>query len=271
MPASMIAQGEATAATVDTTAEASDQSTVDNTAVVDSETTGNTADPQDPFGDLVEFKDPESGLYLGRYKNLKEVLAGNKELTQKLREKSPEPPESPDKYDIAFSQESKFKDFKLTMDDPMWKSLAPVFHSQKVSNEAASAIAEAFMDYSASLGNDVEAERAKLGSEAPQIISGVEAWVQKVGTGEKAMPGAKELAELAGQSAETLKAFYALIQSSGEKKIPATGNYVSGKTREEAVQEAFAYKDRHKDTIDVNPAQQAQYQKLMDEAFTLYK
>lgn len=219
----------------------------------------------DPFGDLADYRDPENQLFLGKYKTIKDVFDGYKALTGKLRERVPEAPEKVEDYAFEFADEA-LKDYRLTVEDPMWGKLAPIFKEANVSQEQAQKIVEGYLKAALDDKADLESERQKLGAEAEQVIGAVVSFAQKRGT-----PGAAALAELAGQSAEALKELHALVQASGERSIPGKLDGVQGRSPEDLKAEAFAYREKHKDIIDSSPAHQQVYENMLKQAIAAGK
>lgn len=214
----------------------------------------------DPFGDLAEFRDPESQLFLGKYKTIKDVFDGYKSLSGKLRERMPEAPESAEGYQFEFADEA-LKDYQLTLEDPMWGKLAPVFKEANVSQEQAQKIVEGYLKAALEDRPDLEAERQKLGGEAEAIINTVVSYAQK-----RATPGMQALAELAGTSAEALKELHALIQASGERQIPGRLDGAPARSADDLKAEAFAYREKHKAIIDSSPEHQRIYERMLLDA-----
>lgn len=215
----------------------------------------------DPFGDLNEYKDKESGLFLGKYKTAREVFEGYKELSGKVREKSPAAPEKPEDYAFTFADEA-LKDFKLTMEaDPGWKVMAPIFKEANVTQEQAQKIAEGWLQYQLSTMANPTEERKKLGTEADKIIGDVQTYLSK-----RKSQAMGALATLAGNNAEMLKELHFLIQGVGEQNIPPNLNGRSGKSAAELKQDAFDYKQKHAATIDSNPEQQQIYDGMLKAA-----
>lgn len=244
---------------VEKNANAAGQQNADGDANQNADASQNGNNAADPFGDLKEFQD-ESGKYLGKYSSLRDVFEGYKNATAKLRERFPEPPESADKYEFTFQDEA-LKELDLK-EDPVWKEMAPVFHEAKVSNETAQKIVEGFLKQQAAQRVKPEQIREGLGNEADRIVSEVQAFVNKA----KDPDGVGMLGVLAGQNPQTLKAFHALIQQLGEKAIPKSAGLTSNKSWQELEAEAFEYHNKHKDTIDSNPAQQKIYEDLLRKA-----
>jgi hypothetical protein len=239
------------------TAGTDDPGTDDPAASTDNPGQGDEPNPADPFGDLKEYQD-ESGKYLGKYNTIKDVFDGYKNATAKLREKMPEPPESPDAYQFTWSEESGLGDVDLS-DDPGWQAMAPVFHEEGISNEKAQRIIEKWLGHQASAQVKPEEIRAGLGAEADRIVNDVQAFVNKANDPD----GVGMLGQLAGQNPATLKAFHQLLQQIGEKAIPQTSNGGHLKSWQELEQDAFDYKEKHKATIDSNPTQQKIYEDLL--------
>lgn len=216
----------------------------------------------DPFGDLKVYQDAENGLYLSKYKNLKDVFEGYKSQSAKLREKFPEAPAKPEDYAFKFDKESGLEGHELTIADPVWGAMAPVFHAAGVSQEQAHKVVAAYIKHQQSQLPDVAAEKQKLGAEADTIIADVNQFV-----GRHNNPALTKLAIQAGQNAETLKAFHQLVKGGGARDIPAkVGEDVAAKTASEWDAEARAFKETHKNSIDSNPAQQKQYYALLSNA-----
>ena len=214
----------------------------------------------DPFGDLAEFRDPESGLYLGKYKTLPDFVKGYKELSQKVREKNPEAPAKPEDYVFEFKHDG-LKDVKLTLEDPLWKQVAPAFQKAGVTQSQAQEIVEAFLVGELSFRPNAEEEKKKLGDQAETIVGEVTGFVKKHNR-----PEVERLAVLAGESAETLKAFHWMVGQMGEKPIPAKLDTTEHKTRDEWIEDARRYKEANIKTIDTNEYQQQHYYGLLAKA-----
>lgn len=212
----------------------------------------------DPFGDLKEFQG-EDGLYLGKYKTLPDVFKGYKELTAKLREKTPEPPEKPGDYAFEF-QADGLKDYKIPADDPEWGELAPVFHQARLSNEQAQAVVEAAITRrirEADKGR--EAARQELGSDADKIVADVSGYGAKLQN-----PEFNNLAILAGTDGKALRALHALIAATKDKPTPARpGMAAPGKTAEEWQAEAVSFRRKHQEAGTMNAARSAEYDAMM--------
>lgn len=218
----------------------------------------------DPFGDLKDYQDGETGLYLGKYKDLRSVMEGYKELSAKVREKLPDAPEKPEDYKFVFEGEKALEGYELTMEDPMWKEMAPVFKDVGLSNEQAQKLVSSYLKFSLANQPDLEAEKAKLGSEADAIINEVVGYAQK-----RNSPAMLRLAEAAGENADTLKELHFLIKQSGEKAIPPRLVGVVGKTSDDLFEEAYAYREKHKNIIDSSPSHQRIYDDMMQKAARL--
>lgn len=221
----------------------------------------------DPFKDLEEFKDKETGLYFGRYKNTVEAFKGlreqDKELGRLKREKGQEAPEA---YEpIVLDGEDipeEYRGMELTEEnDEELAYYLPIFKEAKLSQDQVAILAKAALKYGLKSAPDLKAEKQKLGEQAEAIISTVDNYVAKRNT-----PGASKLGKMAGTDAEALKELNALIQQSGEKPLPGDVGYGgAGKTWEDVRDEAAAYRKKHEDTFMSSPTQQATYQKMMQE------
>jgi hypothetical protein len=217
----------------------------------------------DAFGDLRDYKD-EQGLYFGRYKSIPDAFKGLEELQKELgrikREKSPEAPETYTPVTLGEDMPETVRGLEIKPDeDPLYQHFAPVFKELALTQEQVEKLVKANIQYSLSQTLDLEAEKKKLGGEAEAIIGDVVHYTQKRNT-----EGMKVLAELAGQNADALKELHMLVKQGGEKAIPGRiGEGVAPKTWQELRDEAWAYRQQHKDTIDSNPSQQQKYQDLM--------
>lgn len=219
---------------------------------------------------LDQYKNEENGQFFGRYPSIEAVFQSFKEQDSELgrlrRQNSPEIPESDNDYKFTVGEGDDAQEFSPENDELLAK-FAPVFRELKIPVENANKLFEVWASYQQSQGPDLAAERQKLGDEADNIIGAVETWVTKRGS-----EGALRLAQLAGSDAELLKEFYGLINATGEQRIPGnTGLSSGGKSRDQLMQDAFAYEEKHKATIRTNPKQQAEYQRLMDIAMSTKK
>jgi hypothetical protein len=224
---------------------------------------GTSDDNLDPFKDLDEWKDKESGLYLSKYKSIPEVFKGYTELSGKIREKIPTAPEAYEPIVLGDGFEGELKGLEIKPDeDPGYKRFAPLFKKWNLPQEAVAEIISEKIKFDMEGRVDLAAEKQKLGADADKIINEVNAFEQKTSNA-----GLKQLAVLAGSNAETLKAFHFVIQSMGEKSIPGGGAVVPTQQGvDELFQAAWDFKKRHKDTIDANPAQQRKYDELLTAA-----
>ena len=224
------------------------------------------ADPDkklDPFGDLVEFKDEASGLYLGKYKTITDVFRGYKELSGKVREKSPEAPEN---YEVVKLDgddlPQEYRGLEIKTDDPMFAHFVPAFKEAKLTQEQVAILAKHNVKYGLSAVPDLEAERKKLGGEADKIITEVGGYLKKRGT--EAM---SKLAEMAGRDGEMLKELHLLIAQGGEKTIPVKTDSAPLKSHAELSAEALEYKKKYQKEMDNgNKYHQEQYYALLTKA-----
>jgi hypothetical protein len=210
-----------------------------------------------PLSDFDEFKDQESGMYLGKYKDVRGVFEGYKELTGKLREKIPEAPSGD--YEFTF-EAPELKNVSLA-DDPLWQDLAPVFKTLNISNAQANSIAETFLKWQLSQVPDLDAEKAKLGSDADTMIKSVEQAVGKYAKTDED----KAAFEYIGRNADSLKLVYNILSMAGEKTVPVSPGGVSSETKAELLQQAFDYKKNNPD-FESNPAKQTIYDRMLDKA-----
>ena len=234
-------------------------------AAVDDSAAAASADPaahSDSFGDLSTFKDPDNGLFMGKYKTVKDVMDGYKAQSGKLREKFPEPPASAADYKFTFDKESGLDGFTLTTEDPVWGALAPIFHKGNVTQETAQEIVQAYLKHKQASAPNMAAEKAKLGAQADTIIGDVSTYARKQNN-----PALNQLVIKASESAETLKELHTLMKGLGERKIPnSIGEIEGAKTASQWNEEAAAYKLKYKDTISTSKEQQKTYYTLMENA-----
>lgn len=220
----------------------------------------------DPFKDLEEYKDADSGLYFGRYKNVIEVFKGkaeaDKELGRLKREKPGQAPEAYEAIKLADDQDipEDYRSLEINAEnDPQFKFFEPFFKEAGLTQKQVEILAKASVKYGLTLAPDVNAERQKLGAEGETIINDLLRYKAKRNT-----EAFNRLASIVGTDADMMKEMHFLLKNAGSLEIPAKpGDAVGGKTWKELEEEALAYKEKHKDTIDSSPQQQETYTNMM--------
>jgi hypothetical protein len=203
----------------------------------------------DPFGDANDFKD-ESGLYLGKYKTVQEVMKGYKELSGKLREKSPDAPETYEGINFKDDQDipQEYRNLEVTAEnDPLFKAFLPTFKAAKMSQEQVKILVKEHLLNTLKSQPDLNKEREKLGAEADSIIQAVTTYRDKRNT-----PAMQKLASIAGQDADLLKELNILIGASGERVIPGDLNNGGSESKSAAEWDAEAreYRTKHKKEME---------------------
>ena len=121
----------------------------------------------------------EEKLLAGKYKTAEELEEGYKNLSQKLREKSPEAPE-----EYSFDTSALGDDYKgveISKDDPLLQHMQGVFKDSNITDEQATKLAAEFAKYQDGNTPDPEKEMEKLGENGKETISRVENFFKKHG------------------------------------------------------------------------------------------
>lgn len=194
--------------------------------------------------------------FLGKFETLGDIEKGYKELSQKVREKHPEAPEE---YAFDFSEHERLKDLSEDyniLEDPLMEAVMPIFKEHNISQDAATALTQSFLEWQLESMPTVEQEREKLGSEADAIIDEVSAFVGKFPESERAT------LEQIGTTADGVRLLQKLKHMMGEKSVPGDvpRNQVDPA---ELWHKAQEYKKNAHNFMS-NPQAQAEYDRLAD-------
>lgn len=166
--------------------------------------------------DTEEAGKDEGYRYAGKFSSIEDLEKGYKELTGKLREKTPPAPEE---YDFSsFAEDEAFKEAPGILDglseDPLLEAALPVFKKHDLSQEAVSDIVKAVLQHDLQNYTDPKAEMAKLGDTADEQVMEIARWMNK-------FPEEKRAA-LMGMTttADGIQALKFLKDQIGEKAIP---------------------------------------------------
>lgn len=218
-----------------------------------------------PTEDTPEGESEKEGyLYAGKYKTVEAMEEGVKELTAKLREKTPEAPED---YTFDFSEDEDLKPHAYLLEDlnvkedPRFETMDVVFKKHSLSQEAVNDIVKAQLMYDISSVPDLEAEANSLGEEKDIILAHAQTFVNKHLSGDE-----MEIAVDLGKSAAGVKLLYKMSKLAGEKRVPQDVNTgVGGPSSKELYAEAFALRaDNPRFEVDTNAM--ARYESLLESA-----
>jgi hypothetical protein len=242
------------------------ETTEETEATTEEETvvTEETVAEETPSEEETESTEEEK-LYVGKYKSVEDLEAGYKELTKKIREKTPEAPE---KYELDFTDDEDLKGLvpegTNLNEDEMFIGMSDVFKKHNLTQEAVNDIVKAKLMHDASLNPDFDTEMKKLGDNANDRIVAVSKFVQKnFSESEQAL-----LADV-GSTAEGVALVEKLMKMSKvEARIPTTETSQSvGLSSAELKSKAAEL--RKTPGFDLNTKMRSQYEELMDQAAKL--
>jgi hypothetical protein len=202
----------------------------------------------------------DTGKILGKYDNVKDLVKGYKEATTKLREKTPT---APDAYAFDFSQHETLgkalKDDWLA-DDPIWAAMEPVFKEVGVTQEQASRLMEAHLNWTHSNIPDLDAEKKRLGTDADAILATIQTAAPKLAKTE----GDVAALDYIGRNADAVKLLHRMIGLMGEQPLP-DGAKIATQTDKQGFREQ-ALEIRKRPDFDLDPKLQQQYVDLLGKA-----
>lgn len=208
-----------------------------------------------PFDPNAELRD-EKGLFLGKYKEMKDVLKGYRELSKKIQEKSPEAPEG--SYEVTFDEESGLE---FNPEDPLWKKVEPMFREAKLPNDVVQSLVMAFTEHMNGPIADLEEEKQKLGVKADERIGNVDTfWL-----GKDIPEKFSSIVPLLKQTATGIEFLEFAMEGRTEKNIPVSPSPLSQATIEENKQRVFDWKDKQADFTS-NPYKQQVYDQQLYKA-----
>ena len=206
---------------------------------------------KDAVSGIDSFKH-ENGMIFGKFKDEAALADAYRNLEKEFHKKNPTAPEN---YDLKI--DDKFKDkWEFKNDDPLLKSVLPIFKKANLSNDVVNELVNAFVEANVSTFVDPKEELAKLGGDGEKIIGEIAAFSKKSGI---------DITKYV-VTAEDAKLFHSLIQRTRDQNIPTNLDKGQGKTSEELLNEAFDYQKKHASTISSNKEQQAKFFELLQRA-----
>lgn len=224
-----------------------------------------TSTEQDPFGDLDKYRDEDSNLYLGKYKTPADAFEGYKELSRRLREKSPEAPaegyvgiklDGDDVPEVLRGSEIN------TETDPMFKRFETVFKEIGLSQEQVSRLVKEHAVFGVESAPDLETVKTALGQDGDVMLSNIESWVGRNG---KHLDEDMQTAMLEwGQNAGSIKLMNFIVSQAGEKPLPKNPGSQTGESWQDL--EAQAFKLKEHENFDVSRGMKEKYEAMMNRA-----
>lgn len=210
-------------------------------------------------GFTAAMKNPEilkDGKLFGIWPSFEEAAKGVSNLQGKLREKSPDAPET---YDFSKVQVKDKPDLKVDGESQVAKAMLPAFKEAKLTQEQANVLAGAFLQFEDGLMIDAKAEMTKLGEKGQAMVDNIKQHVL-----DKAPDDLKKSIEAVTLTADGIKVLNWLLEGRVEGTIPndsAAGEM--SKTSQQWFDEAQEYRTKHKDTLAGDAGQQKRYMELM--------
>lgn len=251
-------------------ATAADGSLIDNvqpdkTATDDKTAQGNDIDTSASKSNLFgknysEITFEDLGLekpIAGKYKSLGELENGYKELSTKLREKSPAAPEN---YEIKLPETIKLPEGVDLSKDPILEKMMPKMKELGISQQAFEGLIGSYLEAELGMMPDAAKELEKLGGKDAPVLASVAAFVGRFPEAEQ-----KQLRQIA-TTAEGVQLIEKIRQMTGEKSIPTDEEHRQAEG-DPAELEAQAMKlKRDTPNFDANTTAIKQYEALMDRA-----
>lgn len=214
-----------------------------------------------------EEEGSEEKLFAGKYKSAEELEEGYKNLSQKLREKSPEAPE-----EYSFDPEAlgdDYKDVKIDKDDPLLQHMTNVFKDTNLSDEQATRLAAEFSKYQSAETPNPEKEMEKLGESAKETIGKVEGFFKKYGASAGLTEEEVQQIGTMTATAEGVTALSKLIDRfNSTNEVPENANSIDSSNDPDDLW-AQANEIRQSDPSFSDPQKRAKYQRLTRRAAEL--
>jgi hypothetical protein len=216
------------------------------------------------IGDLVD----DQGLIFGKYKDSVTAQDAFKKLeSENGRLRREKAPTAPDEYEYSFADDDDLKGLIdeewSAQDDPMMKSMDPVFKEMNLTQEQVNGLVKAHMMYEASQAPNREQEIEKLGSNAAQITEEVGSFV-----GRNFSEDEQDILHQTASTAAGVKLLHKLSKlSQGQKSIPSgEAAMPARKSSAELYQEAFAVKKEAGANFSNNTTALKLYEEKLDKA-----
>lgn len=255
----------------------------ENNSLIDTSGTSASANSDgsnnnDPANPPVEDGTNDSDLVLapeallaGKYKTAKDLENGYKEQSKFITELKTKVEEGtvkvevPEEYKFDFSKDEELKGTELDLEDPIFKGMMPVFKEAGVSQEQASQIVSTYLKQIQDMAPNEAEETKKLGDQGEVIVGAVTGFWEKLNEKDKGI-----LASITDTAAGMEFLYRNLKGINVEQKIPEGGSGGTPlKSGQELVDEAFAYRAKHVDTIGSDTGQQTHYAKLFKQGLAL--
>lgn len=197
-----------------------------------------------------------------KYNNdIDKIAEAYRHAEKKISEGQYKAPEAPEEYKYNFAVEGLDADL-ITPDDPLLAKMTDVFRENKLPQDVADSLVNAFLEYELEQQPKLEDSLAELGKDGQDIIDRLENFAQTNLEADE-----REAFDAMTFGPAQVKLLHKMINMAGEQKL---GNAAEEreplKSAQEYIDEAFAYRDKHADTIGWNKEQHNHYMSLMAKA-----
>lgn len=196
----------------------------------------------------------KNGLFFGKYKNLGEAARGIKELTGKMVNAE----KAPDEYDFSKLKIEGHDGLTVDKDDPIAKAMLPVLKELNLPQATVDKLAAAYLPAFMGMQVNEQKEFESLGADGKAMIENFNEMTAN------APKDIKDALDRMPFTADAMRVINWALSGKVEAAIPARSNATPAESAAVLKDRAFAYKQQHVKTIEANPEQQAEYQRLME-------
>lgn len=205
-------------------------------------------DPNDP---IERVKEKYGG-------DVDEIAKALTHAQKKISEGQYDAPEAPEEYKYSFDVEG-LEEGMIADDDPLLERMSNTFKENNIPQDVADKLVNSFLEYELEMAGDPKEEMAKLGKDKDVILERLTNFSEK-----NLEEGERETFDSFTSTAAGVKVLQKMVDMMGEQKVADTKNTLTEtKSAQEYIDEAFAYREKHSDTIAFNRAQQEHYEGLI--------
>ena len=234
---------------------------------------GNATPPESQKVDLTDQSKEglalgQEALLAGKYKTTKDLENGYKEQSKFINQLKTKAEENnsnakvPEEYKFDFSKVEGLKDVALDMEDPMFKSMLPVFKEAGLSQEQADQVVTGYLKDLQNMAPNEEEETKKLGANGEVIITKMSEYCAKLSEKDQ------EILSALTDTAEGTEFLYRMLINP-EQGIPEEGSNLPLESGQELIDKALKFKKDHEATIGSVPSQQKIYNELYQQGLGL--
>jgi hypothetical protein len=210
-----------------------------------------------------DVKDPLERVKEKYSHDINKLAEAYRHAEKKISQGQYEAPEAPEDYKYSFEVEGLDADL-IKPDDPLLAKMTDVFRENKLPQDTADSLVNAFLEYEMSMQPNLEEEIAKLGSKGNDMLERLTNF-STANLEEDSRAAFDQMAT----NADQVKVLHQMVEMMGEQPLadPAIAQGPA-KSAQEYLDEAFEYRAKHGEALAWDKGKQSHYEGLIKKANT---